>query len=130
MVNTPLTILFILPATTPTLYLLSNIQKASTPERPIISGYNGPTFRLSKYYTYYFFKFLVSTIPSFLNDSTDFLKRIIQRNHVLPSDVILLTKDVKSLYTSILHDKGISVAIEYLNRYNPPRRGELIPQGY
>jgi hypothetical protein len=101
------------PTKTPTIYLLPKIHKPGNPGRPIISGCDGPTVRLSKYADY-FLKPLVRNIPS----STDFLRRIFELNHNLPTDIILLTIDVRSLYTNIPHDEGIDASIKYLQRYN------------
>ena len=99
------------PTKTPTIYLLHKIHEAGNPGRPIISGCDGPTVRLSKYADY-FLKPLVRNIPSSVKYSTDFLRRIFKLNHNLPTDIILLTIDVRSLYTNI------DASIKYLQRYN------------
>ena len=121
---------FVMPPTptkTPTLYLLPKIHKAGNPGRPIISGCDGPTVRLSKYADH-FLKPLVSNIPSFVKDSTDFLRRIFKLNHNLPNDIILLTIDVRSLYTNIPHDDGIAASIEYLQRFNSEANTDFLQE--
>ena len=115
------------PTKTPTLYLLPKIHKAGNPVRPIISGCDDPTVRLSKFADH-FLKPLVSNIPSFVKDSTDFLRRIFKLNHNLPTDIILLTIDVRSLYTNILHDEGIDASIEYLQRFNSEANTDFLKE--
>ena len=81
---------FLLPPTpsrTPTLYLLPKIHKADIPGRPIISGCDGPTVKLSKFADY-FLKPSVHNIPSYIKDSTAFLKRIFLLNNTLPNNII------------------------------------------
>ena len=67
------------PIRKPTLYLLPKLHKPDVPGRPIISGYEGPTVRLSEYVDVYL-KPLVQYIPSYIKDSTDFLKHIFKLN--------------------------------------------------
>ncbi len=67
--------------------------------RPIILGCEGPTIRLSEYVDTYL-KPLIQYIQSNVKDSTDFLKQIFKLNDTLPKDFILITIDVKHLYTN------------------------------
>ena len=97
---------------TPTLYLLPKIHKPNIPGRPIISGCGGPTVQLSQYAD------SIQNIPSYVQDTTDFLKRIFSLNNNLPTDIILITIDVKSLYTNIPNDEGIKACIDMLEDYN------------
>ena len=83
--------------------------------------------RLSKYADH-FLKPLVSNIPSFVKDSTDFLRRIFKLNPNLPTDIILLTIDVISLYTNIPHDEGIDASIKYLQRYNSEANTDFLKE--
>ena len=108
---------FLLPSTTartPTLYLLPKIHKPNIPGRPIISGCEGPTVSLSQYADY-ILKPLLTDIPSYTKDTTDFLQRVFSLNDHLPENPILVTIDVKSLYTNIPNDEGIEACIEMLN---------------
>ena len=57
---------------------------------------------------------LVPTIPSYIKDTTDFLMKV-QSLTNLPSDTLLITLDVSSLYTNIPHVEGIVACIEALN---------------
>ena len=104
------------PTRKPTLYLLPIIHKPDVPGRPIISGCGGPTVRLSEYNDFYL-KPLMNNIDSYVKDSTDFLKRIFKLNNIPNNNNILLTIDVKSLYTNIPTDDGISASINLLKEH-------------
>ena len=97
---------------TPVFYLLPKIHKQSTPGRPIISGCNSPTERLSKYLNHYL-KPIVETSLSYIKDTTHGLEE-------MPKNIILATLDVKSLYTNIPHQEGIQYYLEAIeNHYKP-----------
>ena len=103
---------------TPVFYLLPKIHKQGTPGRPIISGCNSPTESLSKYLNHYL-KPIVQTSPSYIKDTTHFLK-IIHGLGEMPKNTILATLDVKSLYTNIPHQEGIQYCLEAIeNHYKP-----------
>ena len=104
-------------ARTPHLYILPKIYKAEIPGRPIISGCGGPTVKLSQYADH-LLKPLLKNIPSYVHDTTDFLCRIFDLNQNLPHCIILITIDVKSLYTNIPNDEGIKACIDMLKEYN------------
>ena len=57
---------------------------------------------------------LVRTIPSYIKDTTDFLMKV-QSLTNLPSNALLVTLDVSSLYTNIPHEEGIAACTEALN---------------
>ena len=105
------------PIRKPSLYLLPKIHKPDVPGRPIISGCEGPTVRLSEY-VHVYLKPLIQHIPSYVKDSTDFLKRIFNLNETLPDKFILITIDVKSLYTNIPNQEGINASIKHLDKYD------------
>ena len=96
-------------ARTPQLYLLPKIHK--------ISGCGGPTVKLSQYADH-LLKPLLKHIPSYVQDTTDFLRRIFSLNQDLPDNIILITFDVKSLYTNIPNDQGIQACVDMLNENN------------
>ena len=107
---------FLYPETrtrTPTLYLLPKIHKPDIPGRPIISGCGGPTVKLSQYADH-LLKPLLKNIPSYVQDTTHFLKRIFSLNNNLSSNIVLVTIDVKSLCTNIPSDEGIKACIDML----------------
>ena len=94
-------------------YLLPNIHKLGNPGRPIISSCDAPTERISKFVDHHL-RPLVRTVPSYIKDTTDFLMKL-QSLTNLPSDTLLVTLDVSSLYTNIPHAEGIAACIEALN---------------
>jgi hypothetical protein len=104
-------------ARTPHLYLLLKIHKQDNPGRPIISGCEGPTVKLSQYADH-LLKPLLNHIPSYVQDTTDFLRRIFTFNKNLPKNIILITIYVRSLYTNIPNDQGIQACIDKLKESN------------
>ena len=67
----------------------------------------------------FFLQPYMPTIPSFIKDTDDFIRRI--RNIIdLPSDVQLVTFDVVSLYPSIPHDFGLCALNDFLLDRNLP----------
>ena len=56
---------------------------------------------------------LVRTIPSYIKDTTDCLMKV-QSLTNLPSNTLLVTLDVSSLYTNIPHEEGIAAYTEAL----------------
>ena len=109
-------------ARTPLFYLLPKIHKPGVPGRPIISGCDSPTANLSTYIDYYL-KPIVKQIPSYIQDTTHFLRTLESFVDNIPQNSILVTFDVKSLYTNIPHDEGInycSVALQEFYGNNLP----------
>ena len=104
-------------ARTPHLYLLPKIHKQDIPGRPIILGCKGPTARLSQFADHPL-KPLLNHIPAYIPDTTHFLRRIFTLNHDLPENIILITIDVKSLYTNIPNDQGIQACLDMLKDHN------------
>ena len=97
---------------------------ALVPGRPIISGCDGPTAKLSEYADH-FLKPLMNHIKSYVKDSANFLRRIFSLNNKLPDNIILLTIDVKSLYTNIPNDEGIKASMEVLEKHNTQNYGDI-----
>ena len=95
-------------------YLLPKIHKRGNPGRPIISSCDAPTERISKFVDHHL-RPLVQTIPYYIKDTTDFLMKVQSLTNHLPSDTLLVTLDVSSLYTNIPHAEGITACIEALN---------------
>ena len=104
----------------PVFYTLTKINKPSPVGRPIISGCECPTERLSN-----FVDKLLQPIAqqqrSYLKDTTNFIN-FIERTKV-PPHTILVSMDVTSLYTNIPQEEGIMTvckAYEGFHYYNPP----------
>ena len=84
--------------------------------RPIISGCGTATEKISLYVDLHLQPF-VKTLPSYVEDDNDFLRKLIMINSnygPLPQDTILCTMDVTSLYTNIPTDEFIAAAQHYL----------------
>ena len=90
-------------------YLTSN----PNPGRPIISSNGHPTERISQFVDYHL-KPLVQKLPSYIKDTTHFLLKL-QELGTLPSNAILVTVDVSSLYTNIPHKEGIEACRHFPN---------------
>lgn len=86
-------------------YHLPKIHKPNIPGRPIVSSCGAPTERISEYIDHHL-RPLVTKIPSYLKDTTDFLQKLLSLGP-LPQGCILVTLDVSSLYTNIPHNEGI-----------------------
>ena len=91
-------------------YLLPKIHKAGNPGRPIVSANGHPTEKISEFVDLHL-QSHVQTLPSYLQDTTDFLKKQ-EALGPIPSDALLVSMDVTSLYTNILHSDGIKACEE------------------
>ena len=93
------------PPRIPEFYTLTKIHKVHPVGRPIISGCEGPTERISS-----FVDSLLQPIAklqdSYLKDTTDFINFI--ENTIVPENIILVSMDVTSLYTNIPQEEGIT----------------------
>jgi hypothetical protein len=91
---------------TPYLYLLPKIHKGITPPpgRPVVSGNNGPTEKISKFVNH-FFNPTVKDIRSFVKDTTHFLA-LVKDFGEIPESSLLVTLDVAALYPSIPIELG------------------------
>ena len=102
-------------------YILPKIHKRGNPGRPIVSSCGAPTEGISRFVDYHLNP-LVKKIPSYIKDTSDFLLKL-ERLTDLPPDPILVTLDVKSLYTNIPHDEGIvacKLALDSREVLQPP----------
>ena len=91
------------------IYFLPKNHKNITPPpgRPICDTINTPTMNLSRWVDIQL-QPLVKKLPSYLKGDNNFLRKIdeINKNHTLPRDALLVTWDVRSLHTNILHKEG------------------------
>ncbi|CAJ0952547.1 unnamed protein product [Ranitomeya imitator] len=100
---------------TPVFYVLPKVHKRldKPPGRPIVASTDSVLSPLSilleKILTP-----MVRLTKSFILDTGDFIKLIKDIGQV-PCDSILVTWDVNSLYTSIIHEKGLTAVQELLN---------------
>ncbi|XP_063398914.1 uncharacterized protein LOC134683533 [Mytilus trossulus] len=86
-------------------YLLPKLHKEGTPGRPIVSANDHPTEKISEFVDYHL-RPHVRTMPSYIQDTTDYLKKMDSLNP-LPNNTILVSMDVSSLYTNIPKNEGI-----------------------
>ena len=106
-------------------YTLTKIHKPTPVGRPIISGCDGPTERLSAFVDK-LLQPIAKEQESYLTDSTDFIN-FIERTRV-PYNAILVSMDVTSLYTNIPQEEGIEIVC---NAYESFYEGESpIPTQY
>ena len=80
--------------------------------KPIVSSCVSPTENISQFLDYWL-KPLMKALPSYLKDTSQFINEI-KETHVDPN-TLLVTIDVKSLYTSIPHSDGIKACKEALD---------------
>ena len=94
-------------------YILPKIHKPGNPGRPIVSSCGSTTEGISHFVDYCLAP-LVKEIPSYIKDTTDFLNKLRKIEH-LPPRTLLVTLDVKSLYTNIPHSEGMEACRAALN---------------
>ena len=82
------------------------------------------TERISKYVDYHL-QPINQSLPSYIKDSTDFLNKLNSLPEELPEDAIMVTMDVRSLYTNVPNDEGIDAVKHYLRTRNRPGDGIL-----
>ncbi len=93
--------------------MLPKINKPNCPGRPIIAGCSLPTRALSQYLDCYL-KPIVKKIPSYIKDTNYFLQIVFGPKFNFRKGNILVTMDVKSLYTNIPQDEGIRCCLQAL----------------
>ena len=95
--------------------LVPKMHKQNISGRPIISGNNSPTEKISAFVDEHI-KQLVPHIKSYVQDTPDFIKKI--ENFKLNGDYFLVTMDVTSLYTNIPNHEGWVAVTQTLIREN------------
>ena len=101
----------------PKFYISPKIHKGSNPGRPVINSVNCHTSEISRFVDHHLTP-LVTEIPLYIKDTNDFISKI--NNVPVPPNLVLITMDVKSLYTSTPRNEGIaSVKKKY---YHYPKK--------
>ena len=103
-------------------YLLPKMHKAGNSVRPIVSGNGSPTERISEIVDSYLNPLVVSHIPSYIQDTTYFLRKLEGIKHQIPNSAFLVTLDVSSLYTNIPHAEGINACAIALRSNNQTKQ--------
>ena len=83
------------------------MHKQDVPIRTIISGVNHPTERMAEIVEKELDEF-VKAQPSYIQDTTHFLKKLEVMKPLLPRDFILFTMDIKALYPSVPKHEGLA----------------------
>ena len=102
---------------TPEFYTIPKIHKTPLKGRPIVSGNDGPTEKISRFVDH-FLNPPTTRLQSFVKDTTHLLQ-ILNRLGPLPPNTILATFDVSSLYTNINNVEGLKAAKATLNASRP-----------
>ena len=108
------------PPRIPIFYTLTKIHKPKPVGRPIISGCEGPTERISSFVDR-LLQPIAQRQKSYIKDSTDFIN-FVERTKI-HQDTILVSMDVASLYTNIPQEEGITTicrAYDIFHNNNPP----------
>ena len=92
------------PPRIPVFYTLTKIHKPTPVGRPIISGCDGPTERISSFVDY-ILQPIAKSQKSYLKDTKDFIN-FVEKTKV-PQNAIMVSLDVTSLYTNIPQEEGI-----------------------
>ena len=82
--------------------------------RPIVSGCEGLTEGIGRIVDHYL-QPIVRETPAYIKDTDDFLRLV--ESTALQQEDWLVTIDVKALYTSIPHVRGMETACRYIDRY-------------
>ena len=100
----------------PQFYMLTKVHKLGNPGRPIVSGCACPTAHISRFVDFHL-RPLVTNLPSFIQDTTHFIKHIQSLNAQapFPPNTLVVSADVTALYTNINHNEGLQACKEYLN---------------
>ena len=104
---------------TPRLYFLPKIHKPNNPGRPVVSSIGCHTEKISHYVDHHL-QPLNKALPSYVQDTTDFLKKLDNLPEELPENAILVTMDVRSLYTNVPNQEGIEAVKSYLRARAKP----------
>ena len=102
-------------AKTPKFYLLPKIHKEGNPGRPVVSSIECHTSRISEYVDHHL-QPIVEETQSYVKDTNDFIKKLNSCRDDIDENTILVTMDVKSLYTNIPNDEGVRATRTFLSR--------------
>lgn len=92
-------------------YCLPKIHKNNNPGRPIVNSIGSITEKISCYVDEQI-KDLAKKVPSYIKDTSDFLRQL-EKMTIQETD-ILVTVDVSSLYTNILHNEGLQAINDWM----------------
>ena len=94
-------------------YLNPKIHKTNNPGRPVINSVDCHSSNISKYVDYHLQPEMCK-LKSYTKDSTDTINKISEIRNYTAKDDILVTMDVRALYTNIPNEEGIQAVREKL----------------
>ena len=103
-------------AKTPQFKMLLKVHKEGNPGRPVVGSIDCHTTKISKYVDNQLQPH-VKELKSYFKDSTDFIRKINSMEKI-PDNSILVTMDVRSLYTSIPNKERIEAVETTRKRKN------------
>ena len=89
------------------------VHKKGNPLRIIISGIDHPTEKIAEFAEKQLDDY-VTSLPSYIKDTTDFINRLKELKQPLPKESIILCMDVKKLYPNIPRKEGLDACREAL----------------
>lgn len=96
-------------------YILPKIHKENIPGRPIVSSINSLTEHISEFLTLCI-QPITENLNSYIKDTKHFLQKVITQPKV-QKNTLLVSIDVKSLYTNIPHKEGIHACLHFIKKY-------------
>ena len=98
------------------LYFLKKINKSPMRICPIVSPCDSPTENISQFIDYWL-QPIMKALPSFIKDTTELINQLSELT--IEPNTLLVTVDVKSLYTCIPHKERILACAEALETTKP-----------
>ena len=90
---------------TPRFYMLPKVHKPNNPGRPVVCSVACHSSLISKYVDFHLNP-VTQRLSSYIRDTTDFINKLSAIND-LPNNTILISMDVRSLYTNIPTNEGL-----------------------
>ena len=101
---------------TPKLYFSPKVHKKDIPGRPVVNSINSHSSTISRFVDIHL-QPLVKSLKAYIKDTTDFINKIEELKNI-PDNAILVTMDIKALYTNIPHTEGINAVAKCLEKTN------------
>ena len=99
---------------TPKFSTFPKLHKEGIPGRPVIDSMNCHSMQISKYVDYHLQPEVIK-LKSYTRDSTDTINKISQLQDKTKETDILVSMDVRSLYTNIPNNEGLQAVTDALN---------------
>ena len=99
---------------TPKFYISPKIHQPNNTGRPVINLIEWHTPEISRL-VHYYLQTMVKQIPSYIKDTNHLINKV--KSFSVPVNSVLVTMDVRSLYTSIPNNEGIDATKKRYNSY-------------